>query len=798
MLAVRRMRAAGPRMRSAGCGPLGKGAGRGVRYAGPRARAEGCDTLGQGRGPRGAIRWAKGAGLLEERKKWRRPEGRRHSSGPGGGSRLPLTLRVRWREPTLNVTKCTCLAPVRARAKPEFSANDRPMPKEFSDVREWMKLDEQREEEAGEPNGEGLPMTPRSFRGRDPVPPDAPTRQVQAVAPGAGFGSSSLGLGSPGTGTSSQSARSKHVPLWAWPALGLGLVAVALVVIGILSWPRVSLSPSRTALASLKNSGATGKVTVAKVSFASNTVGLKVEKGRLYPVSDLPTGEKVRVEVTEQVPGWIAWLAGHHKSASLLVLTPKARLLDSVSVVKPGEQPVATFSMPVSRIAWLSGHHGAKEILPRPTAEVHIGPKVASTRAGSLIVKAAPMSWEKLSGPQDLSYFALTGNLPGAVVTPGPGSVLSSPTGPVAMTFSEPIVNALGPGNFHVASSSSLKVSSSNAGSSKGSSSRSSTKGGSTGNLAGDSSATGVSLPTVKVEVSGQQVTGRWVSNGPYSLVFYPNPGQLWPGQTLEVSLPRKLAVGGSSGKLSAMSTFTISTPPASTLRLQELLAKLHYLPLRWTPAPGAPKATTMAEEQALAYDPPRGSFSWRWSMPARLEDLWSEGHYTVMTKGALMAFEHVEGLNFTNPRSNPLLWPYLAKAALQDKLDPHPYVWIDVTKTLPEHMNLWSNGKIVITSLVNTGIPQSPTQDGTFPVYLRYRANWMNGFNPNGTPYHDWVKWISYFNGGDAVHGFYRPLGYGFPQSLGCVELPVEGTDPIAEQVWGYDHIGTLVTVHQ
>jgi hypothetical protein len=34
-------------------------------------------------------------------------------------------------------------------------------------------------------------------------------------------------------------------------------------------------------------------------------------------------------------------------------------------------------------------------------------------------------------------------------------------------------------------------------------------------------------------------------------------------------------------------------------------------------------------------------------------------------------------------------------------------------------------------------------------------------------------VYWINYFNGGDAVHGFVR-ASYGFPQSLGCVELPI------------------------
>ena len=33
-------------------------------------------------------------------------------------------------------------------------------------------------------------------------------------------------------------------------------------------------------------------------------------------------------------------------------------------------------------------------------------------------------------------------------------------------------------------------------------------------------------------------------------------------------------------------------------------------------------------------------------------------------------------------------------------------------------------------------------------------------------------MYWISYFNGGDAVHYFDR-AAYGYEQSLGCVELP-------------------------
>ena len=52
-------------------------------------------------------------------------------------------------------------------------------------------------------------------------------------------------------------------------------------------------------------------------------------------------------------------------------------------------------------------------------------------------------------------------------------------------------------------------------------------------------------------------------------------------------------------------------------------------------------------------------------------------------------------------------------------------------------------------------------------------------------------MPWISYFNGGEALHGFIRP-SYGTPQSLGCVEMKYEN----AKKIWPYTPIGTLVTI--
>ncbi|HSR86446.1 MAG TPA: hypothetical protein VLM11_19910 [Streptosporangiaceae bacterium] len=56
---------------------------------------------------------------------------------------------------------------------------------------------------------------------------------------------------------------------------------------------------------------------------------------------------------------------------------------------------------------------------------------------------------------------------------------------------------------------------------------------------------------------------------------------------------------------------------------------------------------------------------------------------------------------------------------------------------------------------------------------------------------YADPVSFVSYFNGGDAVH--YFPRGsYGSEQSLGCVELPYGW-----QQGCPYLTDGSLVTVH-
>ena len=210
--------------------------------------------------------------------------------------------------------------------------------------------------------------------------------------------------------------------------------------------------------------------------------------------------------------------------------------------------------------------------------------------------------------------------------------------------------------------------------------------------------------------------------------------------------------------------------------------------------APGAPP--TSVAEPTNPYDiplgPVSGTFSWRFpNIPASLAALWSPDEMNVVTTGAVMQFELANNMT-TDGVPGPGVWSALLRAVAERQVDDAPYDYVMVNTGNPEYLELWRDGTVIFTTLVNTGIPQAPTQLGTWPVYARYTVTTMSGYNPDGSFYSDpGIPWVSYFHGGDALHGFLRSQ-YGFPQSLGCVEMPYSS----AETVFPYTPIGTLVSV--
>jgi hypothetical protein len=219
------------------------------------------------------------------------------------------------------------------------------------------------------------------------------------------------------------------------------------------------------------------------------------------------------------------------------------------------------------------------------------------------------------------------------------------------------------------------------------------------------------------------------------------------------------------------------------------LLAQEGYLPLAWS---GDDVAQTKRAELAAATSPPSGKFSWRYpNTPPELQSLWTAGQPDTVTRGAVMMFQHDHGLT-VDGIAGPDVWHAVIADAVAGKRKTDGYSYVYVHRNVPQLLTLWHNGQIVLTSPGNTGVPAAPTALGTWPVFEHIPVGRMSGRNPDGSHYDDpGIRWISYFHGGEALHAFNR-ASFGTPQSLGCVELPLDQ----AAKVWPYTPIGTLVTI--
>jgi peptidoglycan hydrolase-like protein with peptidoglycan-binding domain len=205
--------------------------------------------------------------------------------------------------------------------------------------------------------------------------------------------------------------------------------------------------------------------------------------------------------------------------------------------------------------------------------------------------------------------------------------------------------------------------------------------------------------------------------------------------------------------------------------------------------------ATEPTVADAVSTNPQRGRLTWAYgNIPASLAADWVEGKPNLLTQGAVMAFEADHGLG-VDGIAGPEVWTALRAAVAARQVDPRPYNYIEVTEHEPETLTVWQDGNAdVYSSPANTGAAGAATQLGTFPVYLRYTSHAMIGTNPDGTKYDDPdIPWIAYFNGGDAIHGYPR-AEYGFPQSNGCVELPIPNAGVVFNS--GDDWYGTLVNI--
>jgi hypothetical protein len=231
-----------------------------------------------------------------------------------------------------------------------------------------------------------------------------------------------------------------------------------------------------------------------------------------------------------------------------------------------------------------------------------------------------------------------------------------------------------------------------------------------------------------------------------------------------------------------------VACPPLAGL--QQALARLGYLPAKLHPryiVHIAAGAETRREAAEHAFHPPRGALAadLRDAPPVQM------GQLDETTRGALEVYQADRNLEVTG-EPDSATWASVLYDETHDRRDRRPYTWVTVSESLPETLDLHRGHRVVFTTPVNTGVPGAETEQGIFPIYARYVSTTMSGTDVDGTKYvvPD-VPWVNYFNGGDAVHGYPR-ASYGFPQSNGCVELPIEA----AHTVFGMLAIGDIVIV--
>ena len=522
------------------------------------------------------------------------------------------------------------------------------------------------------------------------------------------------------------------------PYLALGVVvilvgAAAAIAIALKS-SKASLSTDPVALAKVSLPLGGGTIESVRVygGKTDSAVPVHLTGNQIWPNGKIPAHETLSVQVVVKRPGSVAWLTGKTQHLNLTLTTPSARLKAHFLTVAKGQPLQLQFAEPVSTVSSgpeLTSLH--RQVLGTPQSTVTLA---RTAEAGTVYVAAAPRTWESSTAAL-VSWFP-AGSATSAIAYPAPGSTISANT-PITLTFNKSVSKALGG-----------------------------------------------SMPPVSPQSSG---TWKRISN--HSIQFQPTGFGYGLGAHVSIGLPNGVRLVGAKQSGDAWGGWTV--PGGNPLRLQQLLAVLGYLPLRFHYDGNGPGPSTTNQLEA-AIKPPAGHFTWRYpNTPSALVNMWAPGTFGTMTKGAIMMFEDQHGMT-ADGVPGPQVWNALITAAVEGKNNTFGYTFVQVSEASPESQSTWHNGKTVVSGAVNTGIPQAPTAQGVFPVFEHALSVTMSGTNPDGSHYSDpGVPYVSYFNGGDALHGFLR-ASYGSQQSLGCVEMPYSE----AAAVYPYTPIGTLVDV--
>ena len=239
----------------------------------------------------------------------------------------------------------------------------------------------------------------------------------------------------------------------------------------------------------------------------------------------------------------VAWVTGQTQHLNLTLTTPSAHLKAHFLTVASGQPLQLQFAEPVSTVSTGPTTTSLRrQQFGAPQSTVTLA---RTAEAGTVYVAAAPRSWESSSAAL-VSWFP-AGSSTSALAYPAPGSTITATT-PITLTFSKPVSQALGG-----------------------------------------------SMPPVS-----PQTAGTWHKISDRSIQFRPAGFGYGLGANVSIGLPNGVRLLGAKQSGDAWSGWTV--PQGTTLRLQQLLAVLGYLPLRFHYAGTGPAPTPPTSS------PPRSS----------------------------------------------------------------------------------------------------------------------------------------------------------------------------------------------
>ncbi len=134
-----------------------------------------------------------------------------------------------------------------------------------------------------------------------------------------------------------------------------------------------------------------------------------------------------------------------------------------------------------------------------------------------------------------------------------------------------------------------------------------------------------------------------------------------------------------------------------------------------------------------------------------------------------------IDGYNWYKVGNNA--WIHQFRVAVHDPIAKPDAVtterWVGID-LYEQVLTAYEDDDPVFTTLVSTGLPFWPTNEGAYNVTWMYQRDDMTQDLPGDFYYLQEVPWTSFFDGGIALHGTFWHDGFGYPQSHGCVNMSI------------------------